>query len=208
MTSPVRREYAGLAVRYDRRWAAYTEQSLALLRPFIAGSHLRHLLDAGCGTASLLPRLGAWGVGVEHYVGVDLSPEMLLAARDRVAAARFPAALVGADVAALPLPDAPIQTVVSASALHDWPEPRRALGELRRVLGNGGRLLLMDWCRDTLPMQLLDAALRITRNPFHRMYSRDEAAALLQDAGFRIVREHRASIRFPWHLVVFDAVAE
>ena len=113
-TSHVRREYSALARRYDRRWRAYTEQSLALLRPFVAGSHLRHVLDAGCGTASLLPRLVAWGAGVEHYVGVDLSPEMLVGARPKLAAAPFPAALVAEDVEALPLPSGPFQTVVSA----------------------------------------------------------------------------------------------
>ena len=208
MTSRVGREYASLARRYDRRWARYNARSLALLRPFLAGSHARHVLDAGCGTANLVPLLAEWGVGVEHYVGVDLAPEMLVAARAKLAAAPFPAAVLAADVAALPIPGGPIQTVVSASALHDWAEPERALAEIRRVLGNGGRFLLLDWCRETLPMKALDAALRITRNPFHRMYSSGEAAELVRGARFRIVRQERASIGFPWELMVFDALAE
>ncbi len=208
MESPVRRDYARLAARYDRRWGAYNEQSLALLRPFVAGTHLHHLLDAGCGTGNLLPRLTAWGVGVHHYVGVDLSPEMLTVAKAKAAAAPFPAVLAAADVAALPMPAAMFETAISASALHDWPRPERALAEIRRVLGNGGRFLLLDWCRDALPMRALDRFLRITRNPFHHMYSRDEAAELLRGAGFRIAAEHRRSIRFPWHLMAFDCVAE
>ncbi|HEX8906137.1 MAG TPA: class I SAM-dependent methyltransferase, partial [Longimicrobiaceae bacterium] len=171
-----------------------------------AGAHLGHLLDLGCGTASLLPRLAEWGAGVEHYVGVDLTPEMLLGARAKLAAAPFPAALVAADAGALPTPPAPIQTVVSASALHDWEHPEAALAEVRRVLGEGGRFILLDWCRDSLGMKVMDAALRIARNPFRHMYSRDEAAALLSGAGFRIVRERVASIRFPWRLMVFDTV--
>ena len=208
MTTPVRRDYARLAGRYDRRWRAYNEQSLALLRPFVAGAHLHHLLDAGCGTGNLIPRLIDWGTSVEHYVGVDLSPEMLRGAREKAAAAPFPVALVAADVAALPLPVAPVQTAISASALHYWPHPRRALAEIRRVLGSGGRFLLVDWCRDAPAMRALNAYLRITRKPFHHMYSRDEAAELLRGAGFRIAAEHRRSIRFPWHLMVFDCVAE
>jgi len=208
MSSAVGREYAGLARRYDRRWARYNDRSLALLRPFLAGSHARHVVDAGCGTANLAARLAEWGVGVEHYVGVDLSSEMLLAARAKLAAAPFLAAVLAADVAAIPIPGGPIQTVVSASALHDWARPERALAEIRRVLGNGGRLVLLDWCRDSLPMSALATALRILRNPFHRMYSSHEAAELIRGAGFRIVRHERAPIHFPWELMVFDALAE
>jgi len=116
--------------------------------------------------------------------------------------------VLAADVAAIPIPGGPIQTVVSASALHDWARPERALAEIRRVLGNGGRLVLLDWCRDSLPMSALATALRILRNPFHRMYSSHEAAELIRGAGFRIVRHERAPIHFPWELMVFDALAE
>jgi ubiquinone/menaquinone biosynthesis C-methylase UbiE len=208
MISPVRGEYARLAARYDRRWAAYVEESLALLRPFLAGSAAGDLLDVGCGTANLVPRLRRWKVDVARYVGADLAPEMLLGANAKIAASPFPAALVAAEAEALPFRDASFGTVVSASSLHDWPDPRRALGEARRVLRGGGRLLVLDWCRDATRMRAMDVALRISRNPFHRMYSRDEAAELLRGAGFRVARQHRDSIRWPWHLMVFDAMAE
>lgn len=207
MSAGVRSEYAGLAARYDRRWAAYNAKSLALLRPFVAGAELGRVLDLACGTANLLPRLGEWGARVECYVGADLAPEMLRGARPKLAASSFPAATVAADVAALPFADGAFGTVVTASALHDWPEPERAFAEMRRVLRPGGRLLLLDWCRDSAAMTALNAFLRIVRNPFHRMYSQGEAAALLRDAGFRVTREHRASIRFPWKVMVFDAIA-
>jgi SAM-dependent methyltransferase len=208
MSAGVRGEYAALAARYDRRWAAYNAQSLALLRPFVAASELGCVLDLACGTANLLPRLGDWGARVDFYVGVDLAPEMLLATRPKLAASPFPAAVVAADVAVLPFADGTFDTIITASALHDWPEPGPAFAEMRRVLRPGGRLLLLDWCRDAMAMVMLNAALRITRNPFRRMYSRDEAAALLGGAGFRIAREHRVAIRFPWRLMVFDATAE
>jgi ubiquinone/menaquinone biosynthesis C-methylase UbiE len=208
MSAGVRGEYATLAARYDRQWATYNAQSLALLRPFVAGAELGRVLDLACGTANLLPRLSAWGACVDGYVGVDLAPEMLLAARPKLAASPFPAAAVAADVAALPFADDAFDTIITASALHDWPQPERAFAEMHRVLHSGGRLLLLDWCRDTVGMKALNAVLRIARNPFHRMYSRGDAAALLAGAGFRIAREHRAAIRFPWTLMVFDAIAE
>ncbi|HSU14495.1 class I SAM-dependent methyltransferase [Longimicrobium sp.] len=208
MTSSVRSEYAALAARYDRRWAAYNAGSMALLRPFVAGAEPGDVLDLACGTANLAPRLAEWGARAGRYVGADLAPEMLLAARPKLAAVPFPAALATADAAALPFRDAAFGTVVSASALHDWAEPEVVLAEVHRVLRGGGRFILLDWCRDALRMKALDLALRISRNPFHRMYSSEEAAGLLRGAGFRVVRQNRAAIGFPWELMVFDAVAE
>jgi ubiquinone/menaquinone biosynthesis C-methylase UbiE len=205
--SGVRGEYARLAARYDRRWAGYNRRSLDLLRPYLADRDAGTVLDLGCGTANLLPRLAEWGTRVDRYVGADLSAEMLLAATPRVRAAPFPAALLAADVAALPLRAASVDTIVSASTLHDWADPAAALADARRVIRPGGRLLLLDWSRGGVTMRALNLGLRIARNPFHRMYSRDEAKALLTRAGFRVLAAERRSITWMWELMVIDAVA-
>ncbi|HEU4557532.1 MAG TPA: class I SAM-dependent methyltransferase [Longimicrobium sp.] len=205
--SGVRGEYARLAARYDERWVEYNLRSLDLLRPHLADRDAGTLLDQGCGTANLVPRLAEWGTRVQRYHGADLSAEMLRAAAPRVRAAPFPAALLAANAAALPLRTASIDTIVSASTLHDWDDPRGALAEARRVLRPGGRLLLLDWSRQRVTMRALNLALRITRNPFHRMYSRDEAEALLTAAGFRVVSAERRPITWMWELMVIEAVA-
>src|SRR3954470_20576954 len=139
--------YDRLAGDYDRRWATYNARSLALLRPYVSGKSLGSVLDVACGTANLLPRLAEWAGSIRRYTGVDVSREMLRAARPKLAATSIPATLEAADAAALPFSAARFDTVVSASALHDFPEPERALGEARRVLRPGGRLLLLDWSR-------------------------------------------------------------
>lgn len=203
----VRGEYARLASTFDRRWAAYNDRSLEMLRPHLTGRAAGTVLDLACGTANLAPRLAEWGASVDRYLGADLSPEMLRAARPRIAHAPFPAALLGADGAALPLRGASIDTVVTASALHDWPDAATVLGEARRVLRPGGRLLLLDWCRERVTMRALDAALRIARNPFHRMYSVGEAARLVEHAGFRIVSAEPRAITWMWELMLIGAVA-
>jgi len=204
----VRGEYRALAASYDRRWATYNRRSLELLRPSLAERDAGTLLDLACGTGNLVPRLAAWRTRVDRCVGVDLAPEMLRAAADRAAAAPFPAAVFASDAAALPLRDGSIDTIVSASALHDWPDAAAVLAEARRVLRAGGRLLLLDWSRGRATMRALGLALRITRNPFHRMYSRGEAEALLRAAGFRAAAAERRAITWTWELMLFDAVAE
>ena len=200
----VRREYAARAADYDRRWAKYVDRSLSLLNPFLADADLGTVLDLCCGTGSLLPLLREWNARVSIYLGVDFAPEMLLAARTKLGAS-FPTALAASDVEALPLRSASFDTIVTASALHYWPDPARALAEAARVLRPGGRLLLLDWSRDPLPMRLLDAWMRITRIPYRRMYSRDEAAALLAAAGFSIAGESRGSAGGPWQVMAFEA---
>jgi ubiquinone/menaquinone biosynthesis C-methylase UbiE len=198
--------YDRLAGDYDRRWAAYNARSLALLRPYVAGASLGDVLDLACGTGNLLPRLDEWGARVDRYTGVDVSAEMLLAARPRLAASPIPAILETADAAALPFPDARFDTVVSASALHDFPEPERALAEVRRVLRPGGRLLLVDWSRGRVTMRALNLWLRVSGDSFRRMYTIDEAGALLRDAGFRVVTAERRAIDWLWELMVIEAV--
>jgi ubiquinone/menaquinone biosynthesis C-methylase UbiE len=201
----IRREYAGHAAEYDRRWAQYVERSLALLRPFVAGAALGDVLDLGCGTAGLPPRLRAWDVPLSRYVGVDFAPEMLVAGRGKLADAPAPAALAAGAAEALPLADAAFDTVVSASSLHDWASPRAALAEVRRVLRPGGRLVLLDWSRDPPAMKMLHAAMRLARVRYARMYSRAEAAALLEEAGFRVARRGGGSAGGLWRLMVLEA---
>ncbi|HEX8696375.1 MAG TPA: class I SAM-dependent methyltransferase [Longimicrobium sp.] len=201
----IRREYAAHAAEYDRRWAKYVERSLALLRPFLAGAAPGEVLDLGCGTAGLLPRLRAWDVRLSRYVGVDFAPEMLAAGRERLPGALGAAALAAGAAEALPLRDASFDTVVSASSLHYWEAPRRVLAEVRRVLRPGGRLVLLDWSRDPPAMKLLHAAMRLARVRYRRMYSRAEAAALLEEAGFRVARRGGGSAGGLWRLMVLEA---
>jgi ubiquinone/menaquinone biosynthesis C-methylase UbiE len=199
--------YDRLAGDYDRRWAAYNARSLALLRPCVAGAELGEVLDLACGTANLLPRLEEWGARVARYTGVDVSREMLRAAGARVEASSIPATLQAADAAKLPFGDASFDTVISASALHAFPEPERALGEVRRVLRPGGRLLLLDWSRGRVTMRALNLYLRLTGDSFRRMYSVEEAETMLAAAGFRVLRTERRAIDWLWELMVIEAAA-
>src|SRR5262245_6527997 len=88
----------------------------------------RHVIDLGCGTAQLTLDLSARSPGV---VGVDLSMDMLAAARRRLGP-RAPQ-LVRANVYALPFSDRSVDLVTSTISYHWYLEPARALAELRRV---------------------------------------------------------------------------
>jgi SAM-dependent methyltransferase len=96
------------------------------------------VLDAGCGTGRALVSMRD-AVGRDGtVVGVDLTPEMLAAARDH--GRLTVAALLLADTRFLPLRDASVDAVLAAGLLPHLPDPAAGLAELARVTRPGGRL--------------------------------------------------------------------
>lgn len=201
------REYDAEAARYDRRWAAYTRDSLALLRPSLVSSPPGRLLDVGCGTAALVGALAAWGTTPARYVGVDVSAAMLRAARAKTDAAPFPCALAVASADALPHPAASFDTAVSASSLHGWPHVDRGLAELRRVVRTGGRVVLLDWCADHLPVRGVALWMRLVRGRRVRPLRLVDLTERVRAAGFAVVRAERARISPVWGMMVVEATA-
>jgi ubiquinone/menaquinone biosynthesis C-methylase UbiE len=197
-------EHTRAAATYDRRWACYNAASMALLRQWIAGRDLGRVVDVGCGTGNLLALLA--DARVDACAGVDLSPEMLRVAAGKLAASPVRGALVAASAGALPFADGAFDTAVSASTLHDWPDPRAGLAEVRRVLRPGGTLLLLDWDRDPLSMRLLDGWMRIARIRYRRMYTRGEITRMLVEAGFSMEARTRGAAGGPWRLAAFRCV--
>ena len=123
------------------------------------------MLNVGCGTGGFEARVLA-GRPEQSLTGVDLSEKMLAAAREkthRAPNARF----VQADAHDLPFADASFDAVVSASTLHYLAAPAATLGEMRRVVRPGGRVAVLDWCRDFRAMRWMDALLRRV-DPAHR----------------------------------------
>lgn len=98
------------------------------------------VLDAGCGTGRALEPLrsavGPFGL----VLGVDLTPEMLEAARN--AGRGSCGHLLLADVAGLPLRTGVLDAVFGAGLISHLPDPARNLRELARTVRTGGRLAL------------------------------------------------------------------
>jgi SAM-dependent methyltransferase len=105
----------------------------------------RDVLDAGCGAAYGTRMLVA--SGARRVVGVDRSAEAIAHATVRAPELE----LVTAELAELPLPSASFDLAVSFAAP---PDPRAALGELRRVLRPDGCAIV---CFDALAAKPLEA---------------------------------------------------
>lgn len=129
--------YAAWAARYDTLPNFVIAAEEPVVADLMAGLPPGYALDAACGTGRHAARLSALGHDV---VGVDQSPQMLAKAAGKVPAARFETG----SLEKLPLPDASFDVVVCALALAHVAELSRAVGELRRVLVPGGRLIVTD----------------------------------------------------------------
>jgi SAM-dependent methyltransferase len=96
------------------------------------------VLDVPCGGGVALRGLRA-GQGAT-YLAVDIAQAMLdrtmVAARRRGVADQVVPRL--ADVGALPFDDGSVDLVVTFTGLHCFPDPRRAVAEMARVLRSGG----------------------------------------------------------------------
>lgn len=129
---PVTMAYGALVFHTDNR-LMYAEMRGAGDLP--AGASL---LDVPSGGGVLLRHLPP-GSGL-RYTAADISPRMLQKTLEEAARHGFEVDTREADVTSLPFPDRSFDAVATFNGLHCVPEPRRALGEMVRVLRPGGRL--------------------------------------------------------------------
>ncbi|MGH2660435.1 MAG: class I SAM-dependent methyltransferase [Actinomycetota bacterium] len=127
-----------------RMYAAGYDRLAARLDLRGAGDHRRRLgggaegvvLEVGVGTGRNLPLYR----GVARVVALEPDPVMRARAGRAARSAKVPVTVVGGDAMRLPFRDASFDTVVCSLVLCTVADPRRALGEIRRVLRPGGML--------------------------------------------------------------------
>jgi SAM-dependent methyltransferase len=97
-------------------------------------------IDVGCGTGRALPPLREAIGPAGTLVALDVTPEMLAAARP--AAQLAAATMVIADARALPFADGSVDAIFAAGLVNHLPDTEAGLRELARVTSPGGLLVL------------------------------------------------------------------
>ncbi|MGB3615904.1 MAG: methyltransferase domain-containing protein [Elainellaceae cyanobacterium] len=199
-SDPVQQEYARLAPRYDSRWSFYVNATVQQTLNRLNLQPGEHILDLGCGTGTLIQRLLPFSPAI--VTGIDPCPEMLAIARRKLPTS---VDLQVASADCLPLPDAAFDIVVSTSAFHYFPDPDRALREIRRVLKPAGRTVITDWCHDYFACQICDVLLQRFNHAHKQAYREAECEAMLQAAGLQDIVIERYNINWLWGMMTAQA---
>jgi len=214
----VQRMFAAIAHSYDLnnrvhscwRDQAWRRRAVELCRVRPAD----HVLDAACGTGDLAEAFAA--AGPARVCGVDFTAEMLRIAHHKARRLRrasrhvAPEYLLG-DIMGLPYRDASCDIVSIAFGLRNVSDPLRALGEFRRVLRPGGRLVILEfgapanrllrllndvYCGHIMPLTATllagdrSGAYRYLPRSVATFADREQLAAMMKDAGFVQVTQH------------------
>jgi ubiquinone/menaquinone biosynthesis C-methylase UbiE len=163
------------------------------------------VLDLACGSG-IVARLAAAQVGSQGQVtALDLNPAMLDVARSHDSEAPGIAWTHGSALD-LPFADAAFDAVLCQQGFQFFPDPARALAEIRRVLSPGGRVLLLVSQaieRNPLYHRLNEAMLARTGIPAYAapftLGQPGRLEELLSDAQFRDISAESAelTVRFP-----------
>lgn len=107
------------------------------------------VLDVACGTGTNFPYLAS----TVDLVGVDISPEMLQKAQERVDRLELDGTLHRMDAQSLEFDDDTFDTVISALSTCTFPNPVAVLREMQRVCAPDGQILLLEHGRsDVRPL--------------------------------------------------------
>ena len=187
-TARQKRVWDKTAPGYDKQIAFFEKTWFTGGREWLTSRARGHVLEVAVGTGRNLP-----GYPAEvTLAGIELSPAMLAIARQRAADLGREVDLRDGDAERLPFDDASFDTVLCALSLCTIPSPVAAVGEMRRVLRPGGRLLLLDHIGSTWPPVYAAQWVveRFTIRAAGEHFTRRQLP-LVQAAGFQVVEAER-----------------
>jgi ubiquinone/menaquinone biosynthesis C-methylase UbiE/DNA-binding transcriptional ArsR family regulator len=153
----VRKGRAAAAAAYFKSNAAEWERIRALHAPekdvetaiarHLTAGKIESFLDAGTGTGRMLELIAPHA---GRAIGIDVSPDMLAIARDRLLRGNIQNAQVRlGDTYRLPFPNGSagsgFDVVLFHQVLHYLDDPQHAVAEAARVMTPGGKILIADF---------------------------------------------------------------
>lgn len=186
----VRDAYDEIADQYEKKvWFDQHILGVARLRRKLLSQANGKVLEVACGTGQNLPLFAP----NSQITAVDLSPKMLEQARKNAAAHNLNVNLSVMDAEHLEFSDGSFDTVVSSLSTCTFPNPLKALQEMKRVCRPAGLILLLEHGHSSLPW------LASYQDRHEYQHYEDHAGCrwnqdpldLVQAAGIRVVKSRR-----------------
>ncbi len=183
--------YDEIADHYEKRtWFDQHILGVARLRKKLLSKANGNILEVACGTGQNLPLFAP----NSNITAVDLSPRMLEVARENAIKHGLNADFAVMDAEKLEFPNGSFDTVVSTLSTCTFPNPVKALQEMKRVCRPDGLILLLEHGHSSVPWL---AGLQ-DRNEYR--HYQDHAGCrwnqdpldLVQSAGIKVLKSRRA----------------
>ena len=187
-TARLRAIWEKSAERYDNMMNWMDRRLFVGGREWLAERAKGKVLEVAVGTGR---NLAYYPTDID-LVGIDLSPATLEMARERAVALGLDVELREADGQALPFEDETFDTVIAGLCMCNFPDPIKAVGEMKRVLKPGGSLVALDHVRSpVLPVRLVQRAINPLAVRFEGDHQTREPLEYYRHHGFEIVELER-----------------
>jgi ubiquinone/menaquinone biosynthesis C-methylase UbiE len=182
--------YDEIADQYEKKtWFDQHILGVARLRKKLLSKATGKILDVACGTGQNLPLFASGS----EITAVDLSPNMLEIAHVNAIKHGLSVNLAVMDAERLDFPDGSFDTVVSTLSTCTFPNPAKALQEIKRVCRPDGLILLLEHGHSNFPW----FARFQDRNEYQ--HYQDHAGCrwnqdpldLVESAGIKVLRSNR-----------------
>jgi ubiquinone/menaquinone biosynthesis C-methylase UbiE len=154
------------AAAYDPVMGALEQGRLGAKRRELLADLTGDVVEVGAGTGANLRHLPE---SVGHVIAVEPDPAMAQRLRARAASLGRDVEVVEAPAEALPFPDGSVAVIVSTLVLCTVRDPDAVVAELRRVLRDDGRLIVLEHVVDPVAAR---ARLQRRLTPAWRVVSR------------------------------------
>lgn len=145
------------------------------------------VLDVGCGTGKFAYRLWSVTKGVEIH-GIDISNEMIERAKAKVNDETIDFKV--GDVEELPYESKTFDIVTCSNSFHHYPNQKKAISEMRRVLKDDGKLLIIDGSRDSFFGKVVFGIVQIAEGDVYHVFE-NEMKDMLSSLGFDKITQRR-----------------
>lgn len=145
------------------------------------------VLDVGCGTGKFAFRLSGIYKGLNIH-GVDLSKDMIGKAASKLKSEEIEFKI--GDAEELPYESNMFDIITCFNSFHHYPNQRRAVSEMHRVLKDDGKLIIIDGCRDRFLGKIIFGIVQIAEGDVYHVFER-ELREMLLSIGFNKVVQKR-----------------
>lgn len=170
-----------LSAGIDIRWRKKALRHLSELQP-------KKILDVATGTADVAI-MATDILTPDEIVGIDISDGMLAIGREKVSKAGLDniITLYNGDSEAINYPDQSFDAVTVAFGVRNFQHLEKGLTEILRVLKPGGKLVVLEFSKPTLPLvkTIYDLYMRIITPGVGKIFSKNRDAYKYLDESIR-----------------------